>query len=50
MNLTLLLAVAGALVAGAVVALKVIAPRTKNTVDDEILKRLEALEALLPKQ
>lgn len=39
--------VAAALVAGAVVGLKVIAPLTKNTIDDEVLKRLETLEQIL---
>lgn len=34
------------LIAGAVVALKVIAPLTKNKVDDKVLERLEALEKL----
>lgn len=44
----LALAIAGGLVAGAVVALKIIAPRTATKKDDEILARLEALEKLLP--
>lgn len=47
MNLELLIAVAVSLVTGAVVGLKVLAPRTETKVDDEVLKRLEALEELL---
>lgn len=43
------LAIAGALVAGAVVGLKVIAPMTATKTDDEVLARLEALEELLKK-
>lgn len=35
--------------AGAIVALKYIAPRTVTTVDDNVLARLEALEALVEK-
>jgi len=38
---------AGAFVAGLVVALKVIAPRTKNKVDDKILVYAQDLEELL---
>lgn len=47
MNLEMILAVVAALVAGGVIGLRVIAPMTSNTVDDEVLKRLEALEELL---
>lgn len=47
MNLQTILAVAGALVAGIVVGLKVIAPMTSTTVDDAVLKKLEALENML---
>jgi hypothetical protein len=47
MNLEMLLSLALGLVAGAVVGLKVIAPRTSTTVDDEVLKRLEQVEAAL---
>ena len=47
MNLDTILMVAGALVAGAVIGLKVIAPRTATTVDDRVLARLEVLENLL---
>jgi hypothetical protein len=47
MTLQLALIVLAALVAGAVVGLKVIAPLTKTTVDDEVLKRLETLEQIL---
>jgi hypothetical protein len=35
--------------AGAIVALKAIAPKTKTLADDKVLARLEALEALLTK-
>lgn len=44
-----ILLVAGGLLGGAVIALKVIAPLTKNTKDDAVLAKLEALEALLTK-
>lgn len=47
MSLSMILAVVGALVAGAVVGLKVIAPLTANKVDDEVLARLEQIEAAL---
>lgn len=47
MSLSMILAVVGALVAGAVVGLKVIAPMTANKVDDEVLLRLEQIEAAL---
>lgn len=45
------LALAGAsgVVGGVVVALKVIAPKTKSKADDKVLAKLEALEALLRK-
>ena len=49
MNLTIILSVAGGLLAGAVLALKVIAPLTKTEVDDGVLKRLETLEEMLKK-
>lgn len=49
MNLQTVLMIAGALLAGAVVGLKVIAPLTANKVDDEVLARLEALEELVKK-
>lgn len=39
--------VVGALVTGAVVALKVIAPITTTKVDDAVLAKLEAIEDLL---
>lgn len=44
-----ILLVAGGLVAGVVVALKVIAPMTSTTKDDAVLAKLEALEAMLKK-
>lgn len=46
MDLSLVISVAVGLLAGAVVALKVIAPKTKTTVDDAVLARLEALEKI----
>lgn len=49
MSVELVLSVVGALVAGVIVGLKVIAPRTATTKDDEVLKRLEVLEELLKK-
>lgn len=47
MDISLILSCAVGVLAGAVVALKVIAPKTKNTVDDKVLERLEALEKML---
>lgn len=47
MSLSVALVVLAALVSGAVVGLKVIAPLTKSKVDDEVLARLEALEKIL---
>lgn len=41
------LLVLSGVIAGVVVALKVIAPMTKTTVDDQVLARLEAVEKLL---
>jgi hypothetical protein len=38
---------ASALLAGAILALKVIAPLTSNTVDDSVLERLEQLEGIV---
>ena len=49
MDLSLILSAAVGLIAGAVVALRVIAPKTKTTKDDEVLKRLEAVESVLGK-
>lgn len=46
----LALAIAGGLIAGIVVALKVIAPLTKNKVDDKALAIAETAEKLLPKK
>lgn len=42
--------VVGALLTGAVVALKVIAPLTATKVDDAVLAKLEAIEGLLKKK
>lgn len=39
--------IAGAVVAGAVVALRVIAPLTATKRDDDLLARLETVEAML---
>lgn len=47
MDFTFYLALGTALVVAAVGVLKVVAPKTKTTVDDEVLARLEALEAIL---
>lgn len=47
MSLQTVLIVVAALISGVVVGLKVVAPLTANTTDDEVLKRLEALERLL---
>lgn len=47
MSLEMIIAVASGLVAGVVVGLKVIAPMTANKVDDAVLARLEAIEAVL---
>ena len=44
-----ILLVAAGVVSGIVVGLKVIAPMTSTTKDDEVLARLEQLEALLKK-
>lgn len=41
------LLVLSGVIAGVVVALKVIAPLTKTKVDDQVLARLEAVEKLL---
>jgi hypothetical protein len=46
MDFTLVFAVAGGLVAGIVVALKIIAPLTKTTVDDQALAIAEKIKAL----
>lgn len=48
MLMNILMVVAGVL-GGIIVGLKVIAPLTSTTKDDEVLARLEALEALLKK-
>lgn len=47
--LSLIISSALGVLAGAVVALKVIAPMTKTKVDDTLLARLEALEKMLAK-
>jgi hypothetical protein len=47
MDFSTILALAGGLVAGVVAALTIIAPRTKNTVDDKILLYAEDVEKVL---
>jgi len=47
MDLSHVLTAAVAVLVGVVGALRVIAPMTKNTVDDEVLERLEQLEAVV---
>lgn len=49
MDYTLILSVALGVLAGAIAALKVIAPKTATTVDDTVLARLEALEDMVTK-
>lgn len=45
--LALIVSTALGVLAGAVAALKIIAPKTKTTVDDTVLARLEALEKMV---
>ncbi len=47
MDISLAIVIATAILSGAVVALKRFAPKTKNTLDDKVLARLEALEAVI---
>lgn len=47
MDISVIISAALGLLAGAVVALKVIAPLTKTKVDDKVLERLEQLEAMV---
>lgn len=47
MSLNQILLLAGGLISGVIVGLKVIAPLTKTTADDAVLKKLEALEGML---
>lgn len=47
MDFTFVLSVVAALLAGGVVALKVIAPLTKNTVDDKVLEYAEKAEEVV---
>ena len=49
MDLSLIIGIASGLLVGAIAALKIIAPRTKTTVDDKLLERLEAVEAVVEK-
>jgi hypothetical protein len=46
MDFSIIVSIAIGLLAGAVVALRYIAPKTKTSKDDAILARLEALEKL----
>lgn len=46
-DLEVIATVAGSVIAGAVIALKVIAPRTKTVYDDKALSFLEKLGALV---
>lgn len=47
MDFSILISSALGLLAGAVVALKVIAPLTRTKVDDKVLERLEQLEKMV---
>lgn len=49
LNLSTILALVTAFLAGGVAALKIIAPRTKTTKDDQILAYAEAALEVLPK-
>jgi hypothetical protein len=50
MDLTTVLVFVTGLLAGAIAALKVIAPRTKTTKDDKLLEAFEKAEDFLPKK
>lgn len=45
--LTNIILVISGVVAGGIAALTIIAPKTKTTVDDSVLAKLQSLEALL---
>jgi hypothetical protein len=47
MDLSLVISFVIGIVAGGIAALKVIAPKTANTVDDKVLEKLELIEGLL---
>lgn len=47
-NWETILGLGSALVAGAILALRFIAPRTKNKVDDQVLNGLERIQPYLP--
>lgn len=49
MNLSLLIALVSGALVGAIAALKIIAPKTATKADDDVLARLEALEAIAEK-
>lgn len=49
-NLSTILALVTAFLAGGITFLKVLAPRTKNTVDDKILEYAEKAADVLPKK
>lgn len=46
MDLSIVISVATGLLAGAVAALRIIAPKTASKTDDAVLARLEALEKI----
>mgnify|MGYP001558947325 CR=1 FL=1 len=48
MDLSVIFSAAVGILAGVLVALRVIAPLTKTKADDAVLARLESLEALIP--
>lgn len=48
MDITFLIALGTALVVAADMILRVVAPKTVNTVDDAVLAKLDMLMALLP--
>jgi hypothetical protein len=48
MNTSLLLGLGLGLLAGIVAALRIIAPMTKNTIDDKVLDVAEGVEKLVP--
>lgn len=47
MNFSILITALVGVLAGAVAALKIIAPKTANKTDDAVLARLEALEKMV---
>lgn len=47
MDIAFLVTLAVAVISSTVLVLRVVAPKTSTTVDDSVLEKLEALEALL---